>query len=147
MENDFLSRSYALSTNFTGKKLSLSTGYTAVNIDSTTDIVFCTGSPCTPGTGTEVSAVSLWSFADNHYFGDAAYRFGDRVRVSLKGQMTDSRDTFPVDYYYVEPRVSVRFFSGYWLNLAWYRYEFDRERDNLQDYRAEGGLFSVSATF
>jgi hypothetical protein len=142
VENRTDARTYAITAEFTGKKLAASTGYTAVNVDSTTDIVFCVGSPCT-----QTAAVSAWSLADNHYFADVVYRFTPWLRASLRGRMTDSRDTFPVDDYYVEPRLSVRLHGGYWLNAAWYRYAFDRGQDNTQDYRADGTLFSVSAAY
>jgi len=142
VNNEVYSRAYALSTDYNGKKLSLSTGFTVVNLDSSTDIVYCTGSPCvlTPD-------VSLWSFIDNHVFADVAYRFTDRVTGLFKGQISDSRDSFPIQYYYVEPRVSVRVAKGYSVSLGYFRYEFDRKFDASQDYRATGGLFSVSATF
>jgi Putative outer membrane beta-barrel porin, MtrB/PioB len=142
VQNNVDSRTYALDVAYSGKKLAFATGYTVVNLDSSTDIVYCSTSPCD-----NFMDVSRWSFADNHYFADVHYRFNNRFSASLQGHMTDSRDTFPVDYYYVEPRLSIRLFEGYSINLAWYRYEFDRGQDNLQDYRAEGGLFSISANF
>lgn len=142
VENTVDSRSYSLSADYSGERLFFSAGYTAVNLDSTTDIVFCTGSPCTL-----TFDVSAWHFADNHYFADVTFKFSDRFRGSLRGQMTDSRDTFPVDYYFAEPRLSVRIYSGFWVNVGWYRYEFDRAQDDTQDYRAEGARFSLSGEF
>lgn len=142
VENTVDSRSYSISADYAGERLFFSTGYTAVNLDSTTDIVFCVGSPCT-----QTADLSAWHFADNHYFANVTYKFNDRFRGSLRGQMTDSRDTFPVDYYFAEPRLAVRLYSGFWANLGWYRYEFDRAQDDTQDYRAEGALFSISGEF
>ncbi len=145
IENKVDSRSYAISADYSGKRLFFTTGYTAVNIDSVTDILFCTGSPCT---GANLSLdVSGWHFADNHYFANVTYKFSDRFRGSLRAQMTDSRDSFPVDYYFAEPRFSVRLYSGFWANFGWYRYEYDRGQDDTQDYRAEGALFSLLAEF
>ena len=146
VENKVDSRAHAVSTDYTGKRLAFSTGYSVMNLDSSTDIVFCTGSPCTPP-ATQVSDISSWRFADNHYFADVRYRFSERFKGSLRGQMTDSRGTFPVDYYYVEPRLSVRLYSGFWFNVAAYRYQFDRGQDNTQDYRAQGALLSLAGDF
>jgi hypothetical protein len=61
--------------------------------------------------------------------------------------VSHSRGAFPVAYYHVEPRLSVRVIDRYWFNAAWYRYEFDRRQNDAQDYRAEGALFSLSASF
>ncbi|HET9482203.1 MAG TPA: hypothetical protein VFP98_10655, partial [Candidatus Polarisedimenticolia bacterium] len=143
--NKVNSRTYSASLDYNGTKLTTSTGYSAVNLDSSTDIAFCTGGTCT-GT-TLVTDVSLWEFADNHVYTNTSYAFSDRIRGSVRARLTDSRDTFPVEYTYVEPRIAVRLFSGYWVNVGWYKYEFDRDDDDTQDYRAYGALLTFSGEF
>ncbi|HXH28400.1 MAG TPA: MtrB/PioB family outer membrane beta-barrel protein, partial [Candidatus Polarisedimenticolia bacterium] len=114
VQNKVNSRTYAADVSFNGKRLAFVSGYTAVNLDSSTDIVYCSTSPCD-----NFMDVSRWDFEDSHYFADVHYTFSKRFKGSLRGHITDSRGTFPVDYYYVEPRFSFLLYGGYWINLAW----------------------------
>ena len=141
--NNVDSRTYSISADYSRERLWLSTGYTLVDFDSSINIAFCTGFPCPPAT----TAISVWNFDNNYYFLNTTYQFSDRFKGSLRGRITDSRGSFPIDYYFVEPRISARLYSGFWLNLGWYRYEYDQELDSSQDYRAEGAVLTLSGDF